>query len=564
MTIKLPRIFSNNANWLEKQQTTILSGAAIIGIANLISAFSKLFVQRMLISSFFDTALSQESLEAFWFAFQIPDMMYQLIIIGALSAAFIPIFTSQKKKDIQVAFTMSSIMMNTLLLAFVFVSIFIFIFADPITRFRTGDQFSPYQIEIIINLTRIMLVSQFFFAISNFLTGILQSFQRFILPAIAPIVYNLGIILGVYFFSGSMGIYSAGIGVVIGSFIHMIVQLPLVLKLGFRYKLSFNLKYPGIKEFFKLMPPRTFSIGASEARKLLLGYFASSIPGKLSFLMMQLAFSLMVFPIRFFGVPISQASLPFLSEESTDQDLDKFKGLVLQSLHQIAFLTFPSAILLLILRVPIVRLAYGTFNFPWDATIMTGKLVAIVAISIPAQALVHLLIRAFYALKDTKTPLIISFWDVLLYGLISYYFVTFTTYGALGIALATTITALIEFLMYLYLLDRKVKGFAQKEFWVPQIKMIMASFFMAVFLYLPYRTFDQNFFFDTSRTIDLIALTIITSTIGMLVYIYFASLFKIHELKMVTNLLSSFGPWQKPLQKAKEVLLDSGVDTENT
>lgn len=561
MTFRLPQLFLNNGKWLEIKQNSILSAATIISVASMISALSKLFVQRILISHFFSTPASQEALEAFWFAFQIPDMMFQLIILGALSAAFIPIFTSQKKQNLERAFTMSSIMMNWLLLIFMVVSVVVFFLAEPLTVMRAGNQFTPAQIEIVINLTKIMLFAQFFFAISNFLTGILQSFQRFVLPAVAPILYNLGILVGVFLFSESFGIYSAGLGVVIGAFAHMMIQLPSVLQLGFRYKWSLNLKYDGIKEFFKLMPPRALSIGANEIRKLLLGFFATSL-GNLSFLIMQLGLSLMAIPIRFFGVSISQASLPFLSEESSEHDLEKFKGLVLQSLHQIAFLTFPASVLLIILKLPIVRLVFGTNNFPWEATIDTSWILAILAVSVTVQALVHLLIRAFYALKDTKTPLFIAAGDVVLYLLLSAFFVNFTDFGVMGLAFATSFTAFVEFLLFLFLLDRKVHGFARKAFWIPQIKMVTASFFMAIFLYLPFRIFDE-LIFDTSKTVEVIALTITTATIGMSVYIYFAMLLDIRELKMLTNLIYTFDKWRKTLTQVKEVLVETSVESDD-
>jgi putative peptidoglycan lipid II flippase len=561
MTFKLPRLFSKNGLWLEQQQTSILSAAMVITVASIISAFSGLLVKRHLISSFFQTEASQQALEAFWFAFQIPDMMFQLIILGALSAAFIPIFTSQKKKGVEKAFMMSSIMMNALLATFLVVTVLVFIFAEPLTLLRTGDQFTPYQIDIVITLTRIMLVAQFFFAISNFLTGILQSFQRFVLPAIAPILYNLGILAGVYLFADDFGIYSAGMGVVMGAFAHMMIQVPLVLKLGFKYQFSFQLDYPGIKEFFKLMPPRALAIGANEGRKLILGFFASSL-GNLSFLMMQLALTLMAIPIRFFGVSISQASLPFLSEESNPKDRKRFIALILQSLHQIAFLVFPATVLLLILRLPVVRLVFGTVDFPWETTRTTSQLVGIIAISIPTQALVHLLIRAFYALKDTKTPLLVAAGDVVLYVVLSAILVFYSGLGVIGIAIATTVTALVEFTLFFFLLNRKVSGLFQKSFWVPQLKMLTASFFMAVFLYLPFRIFDE-LIFDTTRTIELIGLTVTTGSIGMLVYIYFAALLDIKELKMVTNLVYTFDRWRKPLSKSKEVIVETSLDGEN-
>jgi len=558
MTFKLPKFLNPSTLWLEKQQTSILSAATIMTAASSLSAVAGLLIKRILNHFFIEN--SESALEAFWLAFQIPDMMFQLIILGALSAAFIPIFTSSKKQSYQKAFHMSSIMMNILLLSFIVVGVIVFIFAREITVFRTGAEIKPEQIDIVVNLTRLMLLAQFFFAISNFMTGILQSFQRFIIPALSPIFYNLGIILGVLLFSSQLGIYSAGVGVVIGSFLHLAIQIPLVYKLGFKYSFSLNFKYPGIKQFFKIMPPRVFAIGASEVRKLALGFFTTSL-GSLSYLSMFYALTLMTVPIRLFGVPIGQASLPFLSEKSGESERGKFVGLVLQSLNQISFLTFPATVLLLILRIPAVRLVFGTRSFPWTSTVLLGKLVAVLAISITAQALSHLLNRAFYALKDTKTPLLISSIDLIIYFCLSYYFVFHTGWGVMGLAFATIITAFAELVFLLIFLHRKVGGLLQKALWVPQIKMLVSAFFMAVSLYLPFRVLDE-LVFNTAKTIELIALSITTGTIGMVVYLYFAALFEIRELKIVVDLLNNFGPWRKILAKSEEVLLETGVEGE--
>ena len=558
MTLSISSLFKNNGKWLEQQQTTVLSAATIIAVANVVSMFAGLLRERLLIATFFHTGTSQQAYEAFKVAFQIPNTLFQIIILGALSATLVPLFTQHKKEDEARAFAMSSIIFNYIILAFVVISIIIFIFAEPITRMRTGVKFTPEQIQIVINLTRIMLLSQLFFAVSNFLTGILQSYQRFILPAFSPILYNLGILIGVYLFAPFFGIYSTGIGVVIGAFLHMAVQLPMVLKLGFRYRWSFDLNFPGVKRFIKLSPPRTLALTIGEFKKLALGFFATSL-GILSFLVMDFGLALMAIPIRFVGVPIGQASLPFLSDQASEQDLKRFKELLLQSLHQIAFLCYPASILLLILRIPIVRLVYGAAQFPWQMTINTGMVLAIVSISIVGQSLVHLLIRAFYALKDTKTPLVVTCLDAVIYLILCGWFVFKTRYGVYGIAVTTTITGLLEFLTLLLLLDRKIHGVAQKSFWFPQLKMIITSFFMGVFLYLPFKILDE-LVFDTSRTIELIGLTVTTATIGLLVYIYFSALFDVRELRFFLQMLNKFGGWRQSLQATKELVVETPVE----
>lgn len=551
--ISLVKIFNSNGKWLEKKQNSILSAALVITLANIFSSVFGLWRERVLINQFFSTDSSQRAYEAFQVAFQIPDMLFQLIIMGALAASFIPLFTELKKKDEAQAFRFTSIVMNWVLLLFIFFSVLAFIFAEPITSFRTGLKFTPEQVEIAVKLTRLMLFAQIFFAISNFLTGILQAYQRFVAPALAPIFYNLGIMLGTVFLSHYFGIYAAGLGVLLGAFLHMAIQFPLVWKMGFRFRFDFGLKFPSVKRLFTLMPPRFLTVGVTEFQNLAMGFFATTI-GDLSFVVVKLATRLMTLPIRFFGVPISQASLSFLSEESAWQNREKFNRLLLQSLNQIAFFAMPASVLLLILRVPIVRLIFGTYNFPWKTTVLTGKVVAIIAISITAQAMVQLLLRAFHALKDTKTPFIITLITVLAYLLVSYFSVYVFSLDVLGLGLAISLAAFLELALFLFLLNKKISCFSFQDFWLPQLKILAASFLMAVFLYLPFKILDEVVF-DTSRTIDLIALTISTASVATLVYLYFSVLFDVKELVYFGNIFKKFGKWKEAIEDSSEVMV---------
>ncbi len=558
---QLPSIFSKNLAWLEQQQNSILSAAAIITAANIISSLSGLIRQRILLGQFFDTDVSQKAYEAFLIAFQVPDMLFQLIAVGAISAAFIPIFSKLKNTNPDTAFQMSSVILNYLMLTFLILGSIVFFAAPYITEYRTGDQFTPEQIQIVINLTRMMVIGQFFFAISSVFSATLQSYQRFIIPSLAPIIYNLGIVLGTYLFADQFGIYAAGIGVIMGAFFHMLIQMPSAFRIGSRYRFTFDLNVPGVKPLLRMAPPRILTIGINEIQNLSLGYFATTL-GNLSFVVIKLALSLMTIPIRLFGVPISQASLPFLSEESQHSDLQHFRRLVVQSIHQIAFLAFPASVLLLILRLPIVRLAFGTANFPWERTVETGWAVAIISVSVAAQAMVQLLVRAFYALRDTRTPFYITLFSVAVYLAGSAIFVYYTPWEVYGLAFMTTLAAIIELFLAIFFLHRRVGGFNSSDFWMPQAKMILASFLMAVFLYLPFRIFDE-LIFDTSRIIELIGLTITTGTIGLVVYLYFASLFDIKELKMFKSILFSFNSSRKNISQSPEVVVEtSGESTQ--
>ncbi|NCO12505.1 MAG: murein biosynthesis integral membrane protein MurJ [Candidatus Pacebacteria bacterium CG11_big_fil_rev_8_21_14_0_20_34_55] len=551
----ITQLLSNNTKWLEKQQTSINSAAAVIAMANILSILSGFIRTRVILSYF-----NEETVTAWTLAFQIPDMLFQLLVFGTLSASFIPIFLSVKRKnDEQTAFKMSSIVLNILMLIFAIASVIIYFYAEPLTLARVGDKLSSEQLSIVINLTKTMLLAQIFFTVSNVMTGILQSYKRFIVPSIAPIIYNFGIIAGVAIFHKTFGIYSAGIGVVFGALMHIIVQVPLAFKLGYKPTFSLNINFPGVKKLFLLSPARFLTIGVSHVQTLALGYFATSI-GQLSFLYISYATYLSVFPVRLFGVPLSQAALPFLSQQSGKENLEKFRDLILQSLNQISFLAMPTSVLLLILRVPIVRLAFGTDNFSWHSTITTGKILAILAISITAQAMVQLLIRGFHALKDTRTPLIISVIFTAFYLVGSFAVVNYTNFGILGLAVISCVSFLVELLMYIIIFNKFMPNFISKSLLVPQLKILSASFFMAIFLYLPFRIFDE-LIFNTTKTIELIALTLTTGTIGMLVYIYFAAIFEIKELKLVNKAIRSFGQkWKSDENRTQEFLIETSVD----
>ena len=212
-------LFSNH--WLLTQQNSILSAAAVITLANGLVSVSGFMRDRFLLAIFAGNQISLQAYDAFRVAFQIPDLIFQLLIVGALSASFIPLFSLLKKTNRTKAFHFTNICLNYLLLFFLLACVLIFIFAPELTAWRIGDAYNRTQIEIVITLTRIMMVGQFFFAISSFFSGMLQSYQRFIVPAIVPLFYNAGIVTGTYLFHSSLGIYAAGLGVILGAFLHM-------------------------------------------------------------------------------------------------------------------------------------------------------------------------------------------------------------------------------------------------------------------------------------------------------------------------------------------------------
>ena len=390
------------------------------------------------------------------------------------------------------------------------------------------------------------MVGQFFFAISSFFSGMLQSYQRFIVPAIVPLFYNAGIVTGTYLFHSSLGIYAAGLGVILGAFLHMIIQLPFVYHLGWRYQFSLQWQMIEVKKLFSLMPARTLTLGINEIQNFGLSYFVTSVNG-IGYTILILARSLIIMPVRFIGVPIAQAALPFLADLSQPSNISLFKKTLLQSLNQIVYLACPAAVLLLILRLPVVRLVFGTRNFPWELTIEVAKMVAIMALSIPAQAIFHLLVRSFHALSDTVTPFLISLFTSCVFFIGAALVIRQDSHQLTGIAITIAACGILEACLYLLLLSFKVKKLLTFSFILEQIKIYAIAAIMAVSLYIPYKSLD-TLVFNTTKVIPLLALTGITSIIGLSVYILLSKIFHIAEMQILVNIAKKF---QRKKEKPK-------------
>ncbi len=534
----------NSTNLLTYKQTGILSAALIIMVAVFASGTLGILKNRLLAGTFFGG--NEWQLDVYFAAFRLPDMIFQLLVTGSLSAAFIPVFSGLLEGRQKKAYQVASSVINIGLLLFLVFSGIIFIFAKPFSEL-IAQGFSAEKILLMVRLTRIMLVAQLFFIVSNFFTGIIQSHQRFLIPAFAPVAYNLGIIFGIMALSPTLGIYGPTIGVVVGAFLHFIIQLPLAFKLGFGYSFLFDIKNKFVREIGRLMLPRTIALAVSQI-DLTNDVFLASMMTAGSLAIFYFAQNLMLLPVRLFGATIGQASLPALSREHAKKDLENFKKILLSSLRQILYLTLLASTILIILRVPVVRIAFGAKKFTWKATILTGKTLAFFAISIFAQALIHLLARAFYALHDTKTPLVISVFTIALNVVLSLFFTFVLKLAVFGLALATSIASITNACFLMLKLSRKVGGFSHESFTKPVVKIFMAAFSTAFALYIPMKFLDR-YILDTTRTVNLVILTVVATASGAGVYLLMSWLLKIRELQALIKLFYKFKNWQKALEE---------------
>lgn len=546
------RLLRHSQALFSLQQTHILSAAAVITAATFLSALLGLLKTRLLLSHFSATPELKAILDAYWVALRLPELVFQLLVIGALSAAFIPVFSKYWHKHPPEAYHVASSAMNLILILFTLVSLIIFIFARPFNALITSVQFTPSQLDLATNLTRLMIFAQLFFAVSNFLTGIIQAQQRFLIPALSPVVYNLGIIAGIVFLTPLIGIYAAAAGVLFGAFLHLVIQLPLALRLGLTYRPVIDWRHPGVRAMFRLMPPRTLAISVSQLELSALVYFATALSAG-SLTVLQIAQQLMVAPIRLFSIPISQASLPFLARTAAPDQLDQFKTTFLTSLRQILYLAFPATMLLLILRLPLVRIVYGTKAFPWATTLLTGKTLAVLSLSLFAQAAIHILVRAFYALHNTKTPFFIALTTFIIHIVLAYLAVFRFHSGILGLALTLSVTTTIQALWLFLALSRRLPKLVDRHLLLTVAKMIFASLAMGLFLWIPMRLLDR-FVFDTTRVFSLVLLTLTAGLTGTGVYLALSRLFHLTELSSFLSLAHRLGNWHQVLRKTEEVL----------
>jgi len=536
--------FKNKTKFFLIRQNTILSAATIIAISIALSRILGL-VRYRLLAAYFGQNIGV--LDAYVAASLIPESIFEILIFGSISVSFIPVFSSllvkNQKKE---AWNLVSAVISLSLLAFLFLAIIIFLIT-PVFSFIVAPGLinsNPQVANLLSNLIRVMLISQLFFVISVFLSGVLQSFGHFLFPAIATVFYNVGIIFGIILLSPSFGIFGPAWGMVLGAFFHLLIQIPSVLGLGFRFQFKINFSHPAVRKMLVLMWPRALNLLAIRVNDLV-NIALASLLVQGSIVAFNFAQTLQLVPISLFGASIAQAALPVFSSQIAKDNLEEFKNTFLSSFNQILFLCLPAVTLISILRIPLVRIVFGAAQFPWSLTVITGQVLILFSFSIIAQALLLLLLRGFYAFHDSKTPVVVGFVAIFLNIFLSVFFILILKLPVHFLALSYSLASLLNTIVLLLLLDYKVGRFNRHKLVIPFLKLLGASFSMAVALYLPFKTLDS--LLDTTRTINLIILTVTSSILGILVFAFFAWVLKIKEAAVFFDLIKRFQWGKKPL-----------------
>ena len=367
--------------FLNVESKTVASAAAIVGVLSFVSRLFGLVRDRILAGTFG----AGDVLDAYYAAFKVPDLLFNLLVVGAVSASFIPLFTRHiSSGEKERAWHLANNILHLVLAAMAGLSLVVFFFADSV-GWMIAPGFSGEKHTLVVGFTRMMLFAQFLLAGSSIFGSILQGSKRFFLASLAPIFYNLGIIFGAVFFVPIFGPLALAWGVVLGAFLHMLIQWFGSHLLGYRYALRFRPFDSESREILKTMGPRTLSLAVSQVQFLLFTVMASLFTAG-SVTALQFAYNIQFFAVGIIGVSYAIAVFPSFAEAFGAGDIKRFVLIFSQTVRGVLFLTVPMMMLLLVLRVQAVRLVVGAGTFGWSETYQTMDILAWFLLSLAAQS----------------------------------------------------------------------------------------------------------------------------------------------------------------------------------
>ena len=495
------------------QSKTITSAAVILGAASLVSRLLGVLRDRILAGKFG----AGDELDIYFAAFKVPDLIYSLLVVGALTAGFIPVFTSylSKKKTLrhselvpesfsdempkqvrhdkgcavseinEEAQYLANDVLNIVGLGLILICGLAIIFARQIVPL-IAPGFEPDKLNLTISLSRIIFLSPIFLGISGVFSGVLQSFKHFIAFSLAPIFYNLGIIFGALFLTNFFGIYGLGLGVILGAFLHMMIQIPPAVFFGFRYRPVLDFYHDGIRRIGRLMIPRTFSLGLSQFNFLAMTIIASTLASG-SLAIFNFAYNIYAFPLGIVAASYAVAAFPTMTRYAQEKDWKNFGRSFSSTLRQILFFIIPASALLVVLRAQIVRVVLGAGMFDWNDTILTINTLQFLILGLFADALILLLVRGFFAIEDTTTPFVLGIFDTLIRVTAAYFLSRHL--GVAGMAIGFAFGCVVYAALLWFFLRRRMENLDRQKIFSSIIKILIASFLAALTAYGALRVF---------------------------------------------------------------------------
>lgn len=512
------------------KKLSIQLAAGLLAGSMLISSGLGLYRERLLNGLYYETY--KVGLDAYTIAFTIPDFMFFLLVSGALSVTFIPVFNqrlvSGNKKS---AWELSTSLVNFMALITLVTSILIMVFADQLVRYVVGPGLDESGRALAVSMMRVIAVNPFLFAIATVIASMQQAVGRFTFYTLAPMIYNVGIIIGALFFTNGIsifgwqifegGIMGVALGVVLGSIMQLLVSSIGLMGLGFDYRFKIYWKNKGFRDVLRLLPARSLDQGADYLNGIVETNLASRMAAG-TVRAYQQATTLHMVPINLIGVAISTAAFPKMTERLSQGRPDLFRNELQAVLRVIIWLALPVATIAFFARGYLVN-----FILNGGDALMAGLLGALV-VAILFRSIYHIAARSFYAQQDTKTPLYISIFAIGLNILLAVWFTMTLDMGAYGLAWAQSIVAAVEVAILFAVMARRIKNLFDKAFVHAVSRMTAAAGLMAIVTYCTVQLFqldanDQSFLATFPKFMIIV-------TASLLAYIVFSRLLNLPEV----------------------------------
>ena len=490
------------------QRLNVKLAATILAGSTLLSSLLGFFRDRLLNSAYMPSengALAgyPVGLDAYTAAFMVPDFMFAVLVSGALSVTFIPVFNERwVKGNKQSSWQISSSMINFMALITMAASVLIIIFADPLMKYLIAPGLSESGHALAVSMMQVIAVNPFIFAVAAVIASIQQAVGRFMFCALAPMLYNVGIIIGTVWFTGGInlfgwqifdgGIMGVALGVVLGSFLQLIVSAVGLAGLGFDYNFKIYWRNKGFRKVLSLLPARSVDQGMDYVVSLVEVNLASRlVDGTVR--AYQQALTLHMMPINLIGVAISNAAFPQLTEHLGEGRNDLFQKDLRSLLRIIFWMALPMSVVIFFTRGYVVH-----FISNGGDQLIAGILGCLV-VAILFRTIYHMAARAFYARQDTKTPLYISIFSITLNIILAIVLSMVLKMGAYGLAWAQSTVAVLEVVVLLAVMNRQMPKLFDMTFVRAIFKMILAGIVTGVVCYigvlvLPFRYHDDSFF----------------------------------------------------------------------
>ena len=536
-------------SFLNKEIRGLHEAAYLLGLSAILSQILALVRDRLLAYSFG----AGHTLDIYYAAFRIPDLIF--VSIGSIVSisVLVPFLIEKINKSQEEGKNFIDSAFSLFFILIIIVSVLAYILI-PYLAPKVFPGFTDSKtLSSFIILARILLLSPILLGISNFLASITQVHNRFFIYAISPLLYNVGIILGIVFLYPHFGLMGLGYGVILGACMHLLIQVPFVVSKKMFPRFSFNIDFASIQKVMTLSLPRTFTLSSNQiATFFLVGLASVMTVGSIS--IFNFSFNLQSVPLSIIGVSYASAVFPALSRLFSSGNRDKFIEQMIVSARHIIFLSTPLMVLFVVLRAQIVRVILGAGNFNWSDTRLTAAALAIFSISVVPQGLLQLFVRAYYSKGDTKKPLIINLISSTLIVILGYVFITtfnnFPTFRyfieelfkvsnlsgsvVLMLPLAYSIGVLVNTALHWFAFHKEFKNFT-KSISSAIYQSFSASIIMGYIAYIFLNVFDKVFNINT--LVGIFSQGLFAGLLGIIVGVFILKMLKSHELSEIWKTL---------------------------